>query len=263
MCAASVPGRSAPVLPLPSLPYTAPSIRHRPARSYAFKSHSTAQNVVLFINVFCMILMIASLIMSQVSSTCRADESLRYVWRLLPGFSLGNGLITLSFLDVLPIIDATCDIEHGIFPSEAVSYDALDMRATGTNLVFMAVEAVVYLLIAIGIDVMLSYPRLRLLCRREPRPAPLPPGTVEPPEDEDVAAERARVHAEVASDTYSDAIVLDGLRKVRRGTGEKGRLGRVRGHGKGGGGGGRGSPDTIAADIGVSNDEGCGRRSAD
>jgi len=54
-----------------------------------------------------MILMIASFIMGQVETTCRADEGLRFVYRLLPGFSFGNGLLQLSFLDLLPLIDAT------------------------------------------------------------------------------------------------------------------------------------------------------------
>ena len=195
----------------------AAAVNPTPARSYLFKSHTTAQNVVLFVNVFCMILMIASLIMSQISSTCRADQSLRYVWRLLPGFSLGNGLIALSFLDELPLIDSTCDVEHGIAVSisSIQPYDALDLRATGTNLIFMACESIVYLVLAILIDVVLSYPRILMRCRKEPRAAisTKPP----PPEDEDVAAERTRVHAEIATDTYSDAIVLDGLRKVYRG----------------------------------------------
>jgi ATP-binding cassette subfamily A (ABC1) protein 3 len=80
---------------------------------YLFKSHSTAQvscrgkiwsaghmqlllqNTVLFIGIFSMILLIASLIMSQVSSTCQADTVLRYFYRLIPGYDLGNGLMTL------------------------------------------------------------------------------------------------------------------------------------------------------------------------
>jgi hypothetical protein len=47
-------------------------------------------------------------------------------------------------------------------------YDALDMPAAGTNIVYMAVCAVVYLALAIGIDVGLSHPSIRLkVCGRQ------------------------------------------------------------------------------------------------
>jgi len=189
--------------------------------SYAFKSHSTAQNVVLFINVFCMILMIASLIMSQVDTTCRADQTLRYFYRLLPGFGLGNGLLQLSFLDLLPVFDATCDRVHGIKVATIAPYGALDARATGINLAFMAVETVVYLAAAILVDVARSHPRLLLMFQRDPK-------VVDEPvtDDVDVAAERDRVAAEIsgvaaaragggdAGNASRDVILLEGLRKV-------------------------------------------------
>ena len=170
--------------------------------------------MVLFINVFAMILMIASLVMSQISSTCDADKVLRYFWRLLPGFCLGNGLVTLSFLDLLPLIDATCDAEHGatISFSKLQPIDALDPNGVGLNLAFMAWETIVYLLIAILIDVAGSYPRIRLLFSRKivPKGRPLDSAA----EDSDVVAERQRVAAELASGRLEDVILLDGLRKV-------------------------------------------------
>ena len=83
--------------------------------SFFFKDHSTAQNVSLIVGVVALVLVIAALIMSQVSSSCRADQRLRFLWRLLPAFSLGNSLVNLAFLDQLPLIDATCDAFSGIF----------------------------------------------------------------------------------------------------------------------------------------------------
>jgi ATP-binding cassette, subfamily A (ABC1), member 3 len=163
--------------------------------SYLFKSHTTAQNVVLFTNVTCMVLMIASLVMSQVESTCRADESLRYVYRLLPGFALGNGLVSLSFLSQLALLDATCDRYFGVIrPSSSyVDYDALDMKAVGTNCVYMAVESVVYFLLAIAIDVALAYPSLRQRFRHDP---PVQDAPVF--DDSDVLVEQARVAKQLA-----------------------------------------------------------------
>ena len=100
--------------------------------SFFFKSHSTASNVVLFINLFSLILIIASSIMSQVrqrsnpssrpvgarqlalrpptpaqiDATCQADLGLRWIWRLMPGFDLGNGLLQVS-------------VRHGVRPRGA------------------------------------------------------------------------------------------------------------------------------------------------
>jgi ATP-binding cassette subfamily A (ABC1) protein 3 len=164
-----------------------------------------------------MVLMIASLIMSQVESTCQADKYMRFVYRLLPGFSLGNGLISLSFLAQLPFIDTACDRYAGIVPplSAFNRYNAFDMKAVGWNCVFMAVETVVYLLLAILIDIGLSYPSIRQRFSRDPQ-VPIKP--VE--EDIDVINERERVAKQTAAlvagnplpDT--DVILVDRLRKV-------------------------------------------------
>jgi ABC-type multidrug transport system ATPase subunit len=161
--------------------------------SFCFRSHSTAQNVILFVNVGCMILMIASLIMSQIESTCRADEGLKYIYRFLPGFGLGNGLISLSFLELLPAINAACDRLNGIQVNfrDLKPYNALDVKATGTNLIYMAILAGFYLFLAIMIDVALAHPRIRLWFQRDPKVKDAPFE-----EDTDVTAERDRVSAE-------------------------------------------------------------------
>ncbi len=117
--------------------------------------------------------------MSQVGSTCRADQALRcvvtvfwlacahllvgcsYIYRFLPGFGLGNGLIALSFLPQLPLMEVSCDHYYGIntvltpfassslpvcdgelFPLQTphAPYQATDMPAAGTNIVYMAVR---------------------------------------------------------------------------------------------------------------------------
>jgi hypothetical protein len=99
-------------------------------------------------------------------------------------------------------------------------YNALEWKATGINLVYMAVETVVYLALALLIDVARSHPRILLFFQRDPKVTDKPA-----PEDADVAAERARVAAEmgrIAAAGPHDSpavdgpvIVLDSLRKVR------------------------------------------------
>jgi hypothetical protein len=108
--------------------------------TYLFKSASTAQNLVIFLNVICMFLIMASFIMGRVDSTCKADKSLQYIWMLLPSYSVGYGFVKvwhwggscwlsvflgprccgsqLAFLDILPSLDASCD--GGIKPGSAV-----------------------------------------------------------------------------------------------------------------------------------------------
>jgi hypothetical protein len=61
--------------------------------TYLFKSASTAQNLVIFLNVICMFLIMASFIMGRVDSTCKADKSLQYIWMLLPSYSVGYGFV--------------------------------------------------------------------------------------------------------------------------------------------------------------------------
>jgi ATP-binding cassette subfamily A (ABC1) protein 3 len=65
--------------------------------SFCFASHSTAQNVVLLVNFITgLVLMIASLVMSLIPATIDLAATLAYVFRLFPGFCLGNGLLNLT-----------------------------------------------------------------------------------------------------------------------------------------------------------------------
>jgi ABC-type multidrug transport system fused ATPase/permease subunit len=219
--------------------------------TYFFKDHSTAQNVSLIVGIVALVLMIAALIMSQVASSCRADQVLRFVWRLLPAFCLGNSLVSLSFLDQLPLIDATCDAFQGIFKpvSSYQPYDAFDLRATGYNIAFMAVQAPLYLALAILIDVALANPHVRLVlagggpggahralallrafftpasAAADAAAAPAAEGaTAAQPfeEDADVEAERARVAASalLPARSSADVVQLQSLRKVYSSSGK-------------------------------------------
>jgi len=185
------------------------------------------------------------------ASSCRADVYLRFLWRFLPAFCLGNSLISLSFLDQLPLIDATCDAYAGVFKSieDYKPYDAFDNRATGYNIAYMAVLCPAYLALAILIDVALANPHVRLALSGgglRAKAAALAAaalaavrGGEEPgggagadaeaaaallglgDEDADVAAERRRVDAAAAAaaagggaEQVGDVIQLRSLRKV-------------------------------------------------
>jgi len=175
--------------------------------SYCFRSHATAQIVVLVLNLLCMILLIASFIMQQIDNTCAADRALRYVYRLLPGYSLGNGLLQLSLMQQLGFLNTDCSRgSAGYNPLDAPTFTPFSSDVAGAPIAYMAVESVVYFAIAIAIDVMLSFPSIRKSIWSD-KDKPLE--TFE--EDEDVRAERTRVESGRAE---KDVIVLDGLRKV-------------------------------------------------
>jgi len=134
--------------------------------------------------------------MGQVETTCRADEGLKYIYRLLPGFSLGNGLLQLAFLDLLPILELTCDRNFGIVKPLAPPYNAFDMKAAGWNMVYLGGSTLLYLAAAIVIDLIKSNPRLLLWCQRDPR---VPEEAFEP--EDDVIAEEEKCAAEAAAIT--------------------------------------------------------------
>lgn len=173
--------------------------------SYLFKSHSSAQNVVLVVNLLVFLLLIVSSVMSAIESTCEVNKILSYFFRLLPGFSLGSGLLHLATIQVLPFVNTDC----GKIPfDEAVkkTYTPFDADVTGRDLWYLfgltlgwvAAEAVAvapersggggvllrvacwhaltscraslttrYLAVAICIDVLLSYPSVRAFVFRD------------------------------------------------------------------------------------------------
>uniref|UniRef100_A0A7S1CQA7 ABC transporter domain-containing protein n=1 Tax=Bicosoecida sp. CB-2014 TaxID=1486930 RepID=A0A7S1CQA7_9STRA len=173
--------------------------------TYLFKSHSTAQNVVLMVNLFCLILLLLSMIMGSVPSTCRVDRDLKYIYRLFPGFALGDALLALSLMESLPFLNTNCGEWSTLVAAQKV-YHPFDMFVTGTNITYLAFEAVLYFALAVAIDVGLSYPSVRARVMPD---KDVPEKSVV--EDEDVARERQRVASGRAND---DLIVLKNLRKV-------------------------------------------------
>ena len=173
--------------------------------SYLFKSHSTAQTVILVANLSCLVLLLASFIMHQIPSTCKADRSLRFVYRLIPGYSLGNGLLRLSILQGLQYTETDCG---ELSPEEQFSqvYKPFSLDVAGWPLLYMGLEALFYFALAIVIDIFLSYPSLRQKLGKDKDVE-----DKEYQEDEDVQAEADRV-ARGAAD--GESIVVKNLRKV-------------------------------------------------
>lgn len=100
--------------------------------------------------------MIVSMIMGQAApeAGCNVDGVLRYVYRLLPGFDLGNGLYGLSFLAILPSLNANCKRFHGdiITAADLEPLDAFAPSATATNIAYMVALAPACMVVTLLLD---------------------------------------------------------------------------------------------------------------
>lgn len=177
--------------------------------TFFFKSHSTAQLLVMFLNFLTgLCLMIVSFVLTIVPSTSKYNIPLRYVYRLFPSFCLGDGLTQLALCDDgrdCPSIDA-----------DGYNYDSmvspLSWDITGGNITFLAIEAVVYFAIAVFIEWTLTFPKIVAVLHRVDDSAHDPLACRNDPlEDADVRAERSRV---ARGDADHDVVKLDELRKV-------------------------------------------------
>ncbi|CAK9108749.1 ABC transporter A family member 1 (ABC transporter ABCA.1) (AtABCA1) (ABC one homolog protein 1) (AtAOH1) [Durusdinium trenchii] len=199
--------------------------------SFLFDSHSTAQNLVLLLNFITgLVLIIASFVMSVIESTMHVNRILKYVYRLFPGYCLGNGLLGLT-------------VNHSLkeFLPEDFSRSPFDWDVVGAELCYMAASSVLYFVLTVAIDLVVNLPWFAAVLQRcksrisralnlGPRGQSSATADVqaeaqahdpllatafsadEDVEDDDVAMERDRIDAEY--DTSEDAIVLSHLRKV-------------------------------------------------
>ncbi len=221
--------------------------------SYFFQSHSTAQNVVLLLNFITgLVLLIASFVMSAIESTMHINHTLKYVYRLFPGFCLGNGLLGLA-------------LNKGIkkfLPADMVVNGPFDWEVAGAEMAYLAGCSVLYMVLTLVLENINSYPSTRAkmeafgervktslvalkrvcfrvfccpvyMCRRRKRPtATIDIATLEDPlivvanddvddeqiQDQDVVAERDRIDAgKLHTDNTRDVIVLKHLRKMYKG----------------------------------------------
>jgi hypothetical protein len=176
---------------------------------FMFKKAAAATATVLMLNAACFILVLISFLLVVIPSGCPADPPLRWIFRLVPGYSLGNAILQIASMDILPAVALICD------PSLRSSrvYDALDQDVAGANIIYLAVLGPGYLLLTVLIDIALTYPSVRAYLEAPPRRVEDRPVV----EDSDVVAEKARVAASLGdgeSASGSRAIQIAGLRKV-------------------------------------------------
>eukprot|EP01004_Peranema_trichophorum_P008954 NODE_76_length_3938_cov_31.290170_g64_i0.p1 GENE.NODE_76_length_3938_cov_31.290170_g64_i0~~NODE_76_length_3938_cov_31.290170_g64_i0.p1 ORF type:complete len:1259 (+),score=201.13 NODE_76_length_3938_cov_31.290170_g64_i0:498-3779(+) len=100
--------------------------------SFLFKNHSTAQVVLMMVNlIFGVFLVIIARIMGQIDSTKNLNDKLIQLYRFVPSYCLGEGLINLS--------------SSGINPSNGQIPSVYSKDVIGRVLVYLAIEAPVFL----------------------------------------------------------------------------------------------------------------------
>lgn len=127
--------------------------------SFMCKSHSAAQNGILFQNFLTgLILSITNLVLTIVNSTRPTALKLRYVFRLFPAFCFGDSLLQLSFCveDICPTWSAEGLTLTNI--AKPLSWDV-----TLANIVFLLVEALLFFLLTLLVEYGRTFPQVQTL----------------------------------------------------------------------------------------------------
>jgi len=173
--------------------------------SFFFDEHSTAQNVVMmgnFIAGFVCVFLIFML--GRFDNTKNAADVLVWIFRIVPSFCLGNGVINMagnSFATLFHFDD-----------------NPFKMDTIGWNLVYMSIEFPLFF----GLTLLLDHPgRKRRTEMLSFRPDDIPPPIED--EEEDVKAERLRVdrcfNGSSPQSPRPDVVVVQNMRKVYDGRG--------------------------------------------
>jgi ATP-binding cassette subfamily A (ABC1) protein 1 len=145
------------------------------------------------------VLMVVSFILDVIDSSVETNKVLKYFWRLSPLFNLGNGLLNLSLQEI--------KFNFGFLGNEAPS--PFDLDVMGWEMLYLGLTSILFTLLAVGIDFLLSFPEIKAALFKDPI-------FNDPPyeEDEDVKREAERV---LSGRADGDAVKLKNIRKVYKG----------------------------------------------
>eukprot|EP00760_Papus_ankaliazontas_P022183 PhM_4_TR18813/c3_g1_i1/m.35877/K05643/ABCA3; ATP-binding cassette, subfamily A (ABC1), member 3 len=167
------------------------------ATNFAFSNHSTAQNVTMMTNLVCgFFLVVGAFVMDLLPDTKHTNSILKYIYRLVPSYCLGEGIINLAGRSLR-------QNSFGIV-QEPFSWDC-----TGALILYMSIEAPFFFLLTLVLDSSM-WQRLRRKMEKNATDA-----IDDQPydEDEDVVRERAAVNA-YPEGRPGDRVTVKGLRKV-------------------------------------------------
>jgi ATP-binding cassette subfamily A (ABC1) protein 3 len=149
---------------------------------FFMKNAAGTQTIILFITfVTGLILMIVGIVLRLISSTHEVYmDYLRFIFMLFPAHAFGDGLNSVVLIDFYSFAEL----------GGSKMYDVYDLNIAGYNLIFLAWESVVYLLLVILIDWVLQTPWvLKMILPK----AILPSEAEAEPRDMDVLEEEANV----------------------------------------------------------------------
>jgi ABC-type multidrug transport system ATPase subunit len=173
--------------------------------SFLFESHVAAQNSTLLLNfISSVVLLTLIIVMTVMESTRDIARNLRFLFRLLPPFVLGDAL---SFIM----------IKDSIYPGAGL----WDLDIVGYDMLFLVFDAVLYAVLLLLLEHWDSSNTLDWLrggCGRGGAQAAALSdddcADADAEEDGDVRAERERIERGECDDTGVFSVVLKGLRKV-------------------------------------------------
>ena len=163
--------------------------------SFFFKKHTTAQNLVMMANFMsAFVLLITVTILEIIDSTKDVAKVLRFVFRLIPSFCFGDGIVQL----------AQRPFNNVKIPG------AFDMDVVGWDMIFLALMFPVYMALALSHD----FPELfyKFGCKKAPVLADPEEVPIEEDEEEDVKKEREEVL--VPGGRVGDVVEVRRLQKV-------------------------------------------------
>lgn len=113
------------------------------------------------------------------------------MFMIIPGYNFGTGMMRLSLLENLKMMDYSCDLSNGVTIDRAkmmTPYTQYEWNGVGQYMFALGIEIIVYGILAIGTDFILSYPLIHKTCLPDKN---LPKREFE--DDEDVKKEADRV----------------------------------------------------------------------
>ena len=174
------------------------------AISNLFAEHSSAQNSVMLLNfVAGFLLVLLVFILDQgIDNTAALSQDLRFIFRLVPSFCLGDGIVNLALLQLQESVGG--------------NVAAWDMIVCGWDIVYLSATFPLYLAAMLLMDGASIIKEMLLFRTKSVAPEQDTPSTNNrlDNEDEFVARERLEVENAVEHDREDDAVLVQRLRKV-------------------------------------------------
>ncbi|DAZ97518.1 TPA: hypothetical protein N0F65_009786 [Lagenidium giganteum] len=128
--------------------------------TFLLRDHASSQTYTILVNfVLGVVLTVVSFILDILNTdSAAANKVLKFFWRFSPLYCLGNGLLNLSIQEI--------KYERGVL--QVTDPSPFDMDAMGWELLYLAIDAVLYLTVSVGLDVLFSFPKIKAAIFKDP-----------------------------------------------------------------------------------------------